>query len=259
MEARGPYEGTYQVLRTFFPWALHLARQASGPALLPVPTGGMTLISAVLLTPVPSTGPRMSAGRLKSALARLLVPASSLERAEMSWAFSQPGIGISSCGLEGTMMRELTKVPHGVDACVWEDGHLSWSKGRLHGSDAVLSDHKGLGLTGHGDNVVGGSGVEVRWEHGAGAEVEHGHCQALAYCGGEGCPGYMLAMVWGIYVLEYSRIGVNYSTWGKSVLGLLGEVELPVAILGKELHAIIVGSSQLELVDQCRVGGHIDG
>lgn len=177
----------------------------------------------------------------------------------MSWAFSQPGIGISSCQLEGTMMRELTKVPHSVDACVWEDGHLSRSKDRLHGSDAVLSDHKGLGLTGHGNNVVGGSGVEVRWKHGAGAEVEHGHCQALAYCGGEGCPGCMLAMGCGIYVLEYSRIGIDNSTRGESVLGLLGEVELPVAILGKELHAIIVGSSQLELVDQGRVGGNIHG
>lgn len=46
---------------------------------------------------------------------------------------------------------------------------------------------------------------------------------------------------------ERGGIGVDNTTWSKGVFVLLGEVEVPILVLGKESHSVEVGGGHSEL------------
>lgn len=75
---------SYHVRLIILPLAAHAARQASGPQVLPVPTAGICPPTLCRLTSPPRIVWVKLAGRLKNALARLWVPASSEFKAETS-------------------------------------------------------------------------------------------------------------------------------------------------------------------------------
>ena len=129
-----------------------------------------------------------------------------------------------------------------MDGGCREDGHLARRKDLGDGAGAILVYHESAGLAGNSNDEVGGTGVDVWWEHTAGAEVEHGHCHALADCGWEG-----------------GSVGVDDSTWSKGVLVRFGEVEQPVVVIGKKLHAVKVRVGHAELGDEVRVRFLVDG
>jgi len=70
----------------------------------------------------------------------------------------------------------LTVVDHHVHASLREDGRLAWCEDLGDEPRAVLLVHVRCRVTEHGDDVVGGSWVVVRWQHGAWAEIQHRHC-----------------------------------------------------------------------------------
>lgn len=112
----------------------------------------------------------------------------------------------------GYELRVLTaNVLHRVDASLREDGHLARGEGLPDRSGPILQDHVRLSRASDGDDVVAGSGVEVRGQHGAGPKVEHSHCESVADSGREG-----------------GSVGVDDATGGEGVLVLLREVEQPV-------------------------------
>lgn len=63
--------------------------------------------------------------------------------------------------------------------------------------------------------------------------IETYHSQALSDCGGESC-----------------RVGVYDTTWGESILVLLGEVEEPIIVVWQQLHSVKVGVCHLELSNE---------
>ncbi len=129
-----------------------------------------------------------------------------------------------------------------MDRRLREDGHFAWSKDFSDSASTVLVDHEGACLTGNGDDEVGGSGVDVWWQHAAGPKVEHGHRHALANGGGEG-----------------GGVGIHDASWGEGVLVGLGEVEQPVVVVGEELHTVQVGVGHPKLGDEVWVGILVNG
>ena len=71
----------------------HLARHSLLPHCAPVPMGGMALDVPLTSRPeYPNTAFRYSDGKENKALAKFVVPLSSLLSAEMSWALVQPEV-----------------------------------------------------------------------------------------------------------------------------------------------------------------------
>ncbi len=77
----------------------------------------------------------------------------------------------------GNELRVRTaNVHHRVDRRLRENGHLSRAYSLGHGTRAILGDHICHGRSGDGDDVVGRARVNVWWEQGARAQVEHRLC-----------------------------------------------------------------------------------
>ena len=156
-------------------FALHAAKHSAVPAILPVPTPGMPVAVLLTSTERPSATLTRSEGRPKRPFATLCVPWSSFARAETSWAFSQPAgwscksvlsfQGAQSCG-----RLSLTSVNHRMETSLRKDCHLPRRQCVSDKTCSVLLDKVRDGCPGDRDDVVGCSGMVVRWEHRAGAE-----------------------------------------------------------------------------------------
>lgn len=85
-----PSSISYQSFLLFLTFLVRRAKHAAVPALLLVPTRGISPLVFSMLSVLPSATLTRFSGRLKRALAMLWVPESSSASAETSWAFSQP-------------------------------------------------------------------------------------------------------------------------------------------------------------------------
>lgn len=141
-----------------------------------------------------------------------------------------------------------------MDTSLREDGHLARRQGTRDDLGAVLLDHVGGRVTLDGDDEVIGARVEVRREHGAGAQGEPGDGQAVA--GGRREGG-------GVGVHDAARgVGVFLGLCEVELVGVTHEVELG-ELCGRGLDQTVEGGVD-GLVDGedggCyRKGGEEDG